>query len=228
MSKAGFIGVGIVPVVIMAHLLPAKASTGVILPMFIAADIVAVTLFRRHALWPYVFRLLPAAVAGVFCGAWLMNRIPSPIFGHILGGLILAITGLMLLQRVLGQRLLRLAKHPGIALPTGWLAGVTTMMANSSGPLMTVYLLACKLPKMEFVGTLAWFFFLLNLSKLPFSVGMGLVNKESLLLNLVLVPFVLMGVWLGRRLLGLFNQSVFEMMILLLTLGGGLELFFGK
>ncbi len=192
--------------------------------MLMIGDIVSVVLFRRHTIWRHVLCLLPAAIAGVICGAWLMSYIPSSIFGHVLGGLILSITGLMLLPRFFGHQLARIAQHPGVAIPSGWLAGVTTMLANVSGPLMTVYLLACKLPKMQFVGTLAWFYFLLNLSKLPFSVGMGLINRESLFLNLVMVPFVLAGVWLGRRLLAAFSQTAFEMMLLLFTFAGGLQL----
>lgn len=224
MSKAGFVGIGVVPVVLMAHVLPTKASTGVILPMLMIGDMVSVILFHRHAIWRYVLYLLPAAVVGVMCGAWLMSRIPSSVFGHVLGGLILLIAGLMLLLRFFRNQVARIAQHPGVAFPSGWLAGVTTMLANISGPLMTVYLLACKLPKMQFVGTLSWFFFLLNLSKLPFSAGMGFVNRESLFLNLLLAPFVLFGAWLGRRLLPAFSQSAFEMMLLLLTFAGGAQL----
>jgi len=224
MSKAGFVGIGVIPVVLMAHLLPAKASTGVILPMLMIGDTISVILFHRHAIWRHVLSLLPAAVVGVVCGAWLMSRIPFSVFGHVLGGLILLIAGLMLLTRFFGNQMARIAQYPGVAFASGWLAGVATMLANISGPLMTVYLLACKLPKMQLVGTLSWFFFILNMSKLPFSSGMGFVNRESLCLNLLLAPFVLFGAWLGRRLLSAFSQSAFERMLLLLTVAGGVQL----
>ena len=64
-------------------------------------------------------------------------------------------------------------EHPGIAWPFSWLAGSTTMIANAAGPVMTIYLLACRLPKFEFVGTAAWFFFAINLLKVPFSASLG-------------------------------------------------------
>ena len=106
----------------------------------------------------------------------------------------------------------------------GVLAGFTTLVANAAGPLMAIYLLAMRLPKMEFVGTGAVFFLLLNLFKVPFMVNLGLINGGSVTLNLVLAPAVLLGAWIGRKILGRIDQKLFETLALVLSAVAGLKL----
>ncbi len=89
---------------------------------------------------------------------------------------------------------------------------------------MTIYLLACKLPKMEFVGTAAWFFLTVNLVKVPFSTSLGLINGSSLTLNLILAPLVIGGVFAGRWLIKKVNQQVFEWLMILFSLAGAIRL----
>jgi len=116
------------------------------------------------------------------------------------------------------------AEHPAMAWSAGWAAGVTTMLANAAGAVMTIYLLACRLPKLQFVGTAAWFFLIINVAKLPFSVSLGLINVRSLTLNALLIPGVVLGVILGKFFLGKINQRAFEWMLIAFSLAGGLHL----
>jgi uncharacterized membrane protein YfcA len=98
------------------------------------------------------------------------------------------------------------------------------MLANAAGPAMTVYLLASRLPKYEFVGTAAWFFFFINLIKVPFSASLGLITPQTLLFNLLLAPAVLIGLFCGKILLGKINQQAFEWLLIGLSLLGALRL----
>jgi hypothetical protein len=224
MAKAGFGGLGMLAILIMARVLPARESTGAILPMLILADIFAVYTYRQHAKGSLVLRMLPPALAGIVCGWLLMPHIPTQDFGLLIGWLTLALIVLVLIQKF-APRLVNLAvEHPGIAWPFGWLAGSTTMIANAAGPVMTIFLLACRLPKFEFVGTAAWFFFAINLLKVPFSASLGLINSASLTLNLWLAPGVVAGVFAGRWLLGKINQAVFEWLMIIFSLLGALRL----
>jgi hypothetical protein len=91
---------------------------------------------------------------------------------------------------------------------------------------MVIYLLAMRLPKMEYMGTGAAFFLMLNLFKLPFMIGLGLVTSDSLMLNLVLAPAVIAGTVLGRWLLGRINQRLFENIALALTVVAGAKMLF--
>lgn len=224
LAKGGFGGLGMVAVLLMAQVLPARESTGAILPMLITADIFAVKAYHQHADRKLVLRLLWPALAGIVCGWLLMPHIPAHVFGRVIGWLTLGLIILVLIQKYGGPMLKFAAEHPGIAWPFGWLAGITTMLANAAGPVMTIYLLACKLPKMEFVGTAAWFFLTVNLVKVPFSTSLGLINGNSLTLNLILAPLVIGGVFAGRWLIKKVNQQVFEWLMILFSLAGAIRL----
>lgn len=225
LAKAGFGGVGMLAVLLMAQVLPARESTGAILPMLIMADVFAVYIYRQHADGRLVLKLLPPAVLGIVCGWLLMPHIPAEGFGSVIGWLTLGLIALVILQKK--TPLVQVATaHPGLAWPFGWLAGVTTMLANAAGPVMAMYLLARRLPKLEFVGTAAWFFFIVNVIKVPFSAGLGLITFSSLTFNACLFPAVVAGIFAGRWLLGKTNQLVFEWLMIVFSLIGALRLIF--
>lgn len=224
LSKTGFGGVGMVAVLLMTVVLPARESTGAILPLLIVADVFAVTAFRKFTVWSHLVRLLPPAMIGIVCGWLLMPRLPGPVFQTVIGWTVVGLVVLTVVQKLFVRLPGFVAGHPAIAWPAGWLAGVTTMLANAAGAVMTVYLLACRLPKMEFVGTAAWFFFIINVVKVPFSVSLGLIHPRSLMLDAVLVPGIVAGVAAGRYLLGRINQQSFEWLMIAFSLAGGLRL----
>jgi uncharacterized membrane protein YfcA len=119
------------------------------------------------------------------------------------------------------------AEHGPWFPPTiGVLAGFTTLVANAAGPLMVVYLLAMRLPKLDWVGTSAVYFLILNLFKVPFMVELGLINRTSFALNLWLAPIVLAGAYFGRKLVTKIDQRSFENLALGLSLLAGLKLLF--
>ncbi len=106
----------------------------------------------------------------------------------------------------------------------GPLGGFTTMIANAAGPVMSLYFIASRLPVQAILGTAAWFFFVVNLIKLPFSVGLGLITPASLLLDLVLVPALVAGALIGRAVARRISLPWFERIVLLLTLASGVNL----
>ena len=146
-----------------------------------------------------------------------MSRIPDRFFGHFLGWMILTMMALVVWQRFDRRILSGMMHHPVLATGSGFLAGVTTMMANAGGPAMTFYLLSKKFDKMAFVGTCAWFFFVTNLTKIPFSWSLGLITHSSLMLNLALLPAVAAGLIGGRYLLGKIPQVPFDWLLLVMS-----------
>jgi uncharacterized membrane protein YfcA len=217
-AKSGFSGVSMLHVLIFASLFGARDSTGVVLPMLIVGDILAVRNFRQHARWDYIRRLLPPAALGVIIGALLVHRIGDAQYKPLIGGIILSLTCLQLL-RLWRPALFELVPHTHwFAWTMGLLVGVTTMLANGAGPIAALYLISVSLPKLEFVGTSAWLFLIINCFKVPFSAALGLIHRDTLLLNAVLVPAIFIGIFAGRWLVHRIPQRLFDM--LLLTFAG--------
>jgi len=239
-SKTGIAGVGMLIVVIFAQIMPAKQATGIVLPLLCFGDFVAVASYRQHTQWRFLWRLFPWTAAGVVIGYFALRRIDDRETRLLVGALVVALVGLHVARRLWNGRKAE-RKQPAIADERvlvgeeyGWwfapfigvLAGFTTLVANAAGPLMVIYLLAVGLPKMEFVGTGAVFFMLLNLFKVPFMVHLGLISAGSFKLNLLLAPAVFVGALLGRKVLARTNQKLFENLALGLSALAGIKLLF--
>ncbi len=222
-AKTGISGLAPLFIVIFANLLPTRQATGLVLPLLICGDIVAVASYRGHAQWRTLWRLFPWAAAGVVLGYLALGRVNDRQARMLIGAIILALAGLYELARIRPDRV-RPPSQFWLAAVMGVLAGFTTLVANAAGPLMVIYLLAIGLPKMEFMGTGAVFFLLLNCFKVPFVLNLGLINPGSLALNLALAPAVLAGTWLGRKILFRMNQGLFEGVALALSVVGGLRM----
>jgi uncharacterized membrane protein YfcA len=213
-SKSGFAGIGLFHVIIFAFLFGARESTGVLLPMLIAGDVGAVLAFRRHARWDYLLRILPPTAIGVIAGASVMSRLDDARFRPVIGWIVI---GLAMLQAARMLRPVWFADVPhsrSFAWAMGFAAGASSMLANAAGPVVTLYCLAVALPKWELVGTMAWFFLVINVFKLPFSIGLGLVHVDTLRLTLVLAPAIAGGLFLGGWLTRRVPQRLFDSVLL--------------
>jgi uncharacterized membrane protein YfcA len=219
-SKTGIAGIGMLFVVLFARIMPAKQATGIVLPLLCFGDIVAVSSYRQHASWPHLWRLFPWTAGGVVIGYFVMGRIDNADAQLLIGFIVVGLVIVHLYRRVRSGD--REVQHGPIFAPViGILAGFTTLVANAAGSLMAVYLLAMRLPKMEYVGTAAVFFLLINLFKVPFMVHLGLITPASFAFNLKLAPFVLVGALIGKTVLTRINQRWFENLALgLATLAG--------
>lgn len=224
-SKTGLPGAGILAIPLIASIIPAKASTGLILPMLIIGDIFAVCYYRRHAVWHHLFRMLPYAVAGIFIGYWAMGKVTDNQLRPLIGIIILFMLALNLWRNRKGENI---EIPPGKWFPAvmGLSAGITTMMANAAGPIMAIYLLAMRLPKNAFIGTGAWYFLLVNCFKVPFSAGLGLITVDSLKLNLFLAPLIILGSLGGIRAARHIPEKIFNILIQILAAAGAVRLLF--
>lgn len=180
--------------------------------MLICGDLLVLMTYREHAQWNYVWKVIPAALIGILLGYLAMPYVSDRWFGPLIGGLVLAIVFVQILRRRLNLTPPPEARLLGWC--TGIFSGITTMMANAAGPIMSIYLLAMGLPKLAFVGTSASFFLLINVLKVPFSAHLGLINSSSLGLNLVLLPAIALGIFTGRLLIHRIPQKAFEILVL--------------
>jgi uncharacterized membrane protein YfcA len=114
----------------------------------------------------------------------------------------------------------------GFAIAMGFLGGASTMLANAAGPVMSLYFLAARLPKLGMVATSAWFFCVVNLCKVPFSISLGLQPAWAYGLALMMLPVIWSGVWVGQKIVRALSQRVFEWMVLVFAAIGALRLLF--
>jgi uncharacterized protein len=226
-SKAGLAGVSLFHVVVFALLFGARDSTGVVLPMLVFGDLCAVIALRQHVRWDYVRRMLPPACVGVGAAAFFMRGISDAAFKPLIGSIVLVLA-LMQAARMWRPAWLGNVPHSRPAVwAIGLLGGAATMLANAAGPVIALYCVAVGLPKLELVGTLAWFFFIINVFKIPFSAGLGLIRSDTLLFNVVLVPTVVLGVASGRWMVHRLPQRVFDLLLLAFAAVAALRLIFG-
>lgn len=226
MAKAGLAGTGLVSVLLFAQAFGAKASTGVVLPMLIAADLMGYYLLRGSGRWRQIVPLVPPAILGVVAGWWLLDQLDNATARVAIGWLILGLLGLKLLLDWRREQLAALHKHITFTWALGIAAGIATMLANAAGPVMTVYLLARRFEKNEYLGIFSRFFLFINLVKVPFSVQIGLINGPTLMTNLVLLPVVLLGAIMGWQVVKVLPQKTFEWVMFAFALVAAIRLVF--
>jgi uncharacterized membrane protein YfcA len=213
-AKVGIPGTGILVVPIMALAMgdQAKASVGFLLPMLALADIMAIIYWRRHVNWSQLIRLLPWAGIGVILGYLGLQFIDNHVLKPFIGVIVLVLLmGSWMRDRLVSDD--RIPTHWAFAAVMGILAGALSMMANAAGPIMIIYLLAMRFDKEHFIGTQAWFFWILNLSKMPFSLNLGLITASSFLVNLAMIPAIVVGGVLGVLLVHRISQQTFNRVV---------------
>jgi uncharacterized protein len=219
-SKAGITGLSILSVALFTHVFPSsKQASGLVLPLLIFGDFVAVLSYRTHTQWRYLWKLMPWTAAGVVLGYFALGHISDKTTRIMIGAIIVSLCVLGYWRRYMTVQTQETAETQGprhwiLAAAIGVVAGFITLIANAAGPLMAIYLVAMRLPKMQFVGTAAVFFMVLNLFKVPFMVELGLITAQSFRFNLMLAPAVLLGAFAGRWLLTRINQRLFETLVL--------------
>lgn len=226
LSKAGFSGISMVSVVLLADVYGSKASVGLALPLLIAADLMAYPAFLKHGSWRPVWKLLGPALVGIAAGWWVLGGISEITARRVIGGCVLFMVALQVFRRWQAAGFDRLAGSQGFGLGAGVLGGFATMLANAAGPVIQLYLMARRVPKMELIGIGARFFLLINLIKVPLNARLALITPESLLENLKLLPAVAVGIVGGKWLLQHVPQVAFEWMIVGFSVLAGLRMIF--
>jgi uncharacterized membrane protein YfcA len=218
-AKTGVPGLGIFVVPLMALAVgDARQSAGWLLPLLCAADVFAVVYYRRHAQTARLASLAPWVLVGMIAGAMALAG-PEPVLRRVVGAIVLAMIAVYLLRYTAVRTLPAAAPDSRRAAAAyGVTAGFATTVANAAGPVMNLYLLAKRLPKEELIGTGAWFFLVINFSKLPVYAVHHLMSGRSLTFDLLLLPLVVAGAFSGRAIFTRLPQRAFERVVLGLTI----------
>ena len=223
-SKTGLPGVGILVVPLLAIVFPAKPSVGLLLPILIIADLFAVGYYRHHGQWRHLVKLLPWAVVGIGFGYVILSKIDSQTLKPLIGLIVLVMLAIRLRSILKDDP--QVPQHGAFAAIMGLLAGAITMMANAAGPVMVLYLLSMRFPKQKFIGTAAWFFFIVNWIKVPLMSNLNMITATSLKIDLMVFPAVVLGALSGIWLLKRIPQRAFNIIALLLAAAAATKLLF--
>ena len=209
MAKGG-VPVGTVALPILILIWPVehqagRAAVAFVLPLLCIMDIFAIAFFRKYILWKHIRPLLPSTLLGVVVASMLfvsseqaLLAVSDRTLKTCIGVLGLLFVAYQAMRRWILHRLAEAALPPGLQhILFGIGAGLTSTLAHAAAPLMQMYLLPKRLDRLNFAGTMAGFFFLLNLIKLLPFAALGRFNMPDLALGLMLVPLIPLGVATG-------------------------------
>ncbi len=217
MAKTGVHGAGMLSVPLLAIAFGGKASSGLMLPMLLVADIFGVWYYHRHASFRHLKILFPCAAVGIVAGSVAGNFISEEVFRIIMATTIFSSLIVMIWMETGGKE--KIPDNIFLGIGAGFLGGFTSMIGNLAGTVMAVYFLSMKLPKNNFIGTAAWFFLFINWFKVPFHIWVWhTITKESWLLSLVLLPIILGGAYLGIFLVKKMDDRTYRWFIVGMTL----------
>jgi uncharacterized protein len=215
-SKAGIGSLSILTVSFLAYVFGSRVSTGILLPMLSFADVLAVIYYHRHTQWKHLYRLLPWMMLGILLGVWIGADLDEGLFKKIMTTFVMiAVVSMVWFE---GNPNRKIPTHWTFSGTMGLAAGFTTMVGNLAGAFSNIYFLSVRLPKDQFIGTGAWLFLLVNAFKIPFHIWVWhTITPQSVGINLKLLPFLIVGFFVGVRIVRNIDEARYRKLILWLT-----------
>lgn len=224
-SKAGIQGATIPAVAMLALIFGGKESSGIMLPMLIMGDLVAIFKYGRQGSLKDILRLMPATVLGIIGGAVIGSHLNDAQFKALMGVIVLICLVLLILRQMKAQAV-ELPDNKLIHWGVGIVSGFSSMVGNAAGPIFNVYVLAKNLKKANMIGTTAWFFFLMNLLKVPFHVFMwGTITWDTMKYTTFALPFIGLGALGGIWIIKNISEKWYRRLIMLTTAIAAVRLF---
>jgi uncharacterized protein len=213
LSKGGIPVVAVLSVPLLSTLMDPAMAAGLLLPLYITADVYAVYLFRRDFSVRNLKILLPSAVIGVLGGFFAISYVSSDVIKLLLSGIGFWYLTTSLRTRLSNRSSIAKPAHAGKGMFWGSLAGLTSYIAHAGAPPYQAYVLPQRLEKMTYLGTTTIFFTCVNLMKLPAFILAGQVTWEGLSLAVWIAPVALLGAWSGAKISRWLPERVFFILV---------------
>ncbi len=223
-SKAGFSGVSYISVFLLAETFGARESIGIALPMLVMADLVVYPSFREYGNWRSVWQFMWPALIGLALAFVVLQRFSNDSMRMVIGRIIISMVAMQSLRKWFPAGFKRVAHSTSFSVVAGVSGGIATALANAAGPIMQLFLLSREVPKLDMMGVSARFFLVINLIKLPMTASLQLTTWETLRWNLAVLPLIVLGIWLGKKVLHRVPQKAFEVLVVGFALVAGLKL----
>ncbi|WP_299930646.1 sulfite exporter TauE/SafE family protein [uncultured Pelagimonas sp.] len=213
LSKGGVPMIAMLSVPLMSLFMDPAQAAGLLLPIYIVADLYAIYLFRKAFSVRNLKILLPASVVGIVIGFTSVSYVSGDAVK-----LLVALIGLFYLAKSLRGRLSKQdfpAKPADIPRGVFWgtLAGLTSYISHAGGPPYQAYVLPQRLDKMVYLGTTTILFTAINLMKVPPFILAGQITWDSSVQALWLAPFALAGAGSGAFVSRLLPEKIFFLII---------------
>lgn len=235
-SKTGVIGLGVVITPLLVSAFPTGLSLGFVVPLSIAGDALTIAKYRHKVVLRPLLKALPWGVVGTLFG-WRVAAALARAYGSEADAKLRVLIGFLMLAVVLLG--FYVARHPRMAMSKndpaaaprvrswyaaslGAFAGSVGMLTNSGGSIWGVYFSSLGLEVKEIIGTVVWCYIIVALVKMPLSANLGFLNANTLLLNLLLTPIVVIGVLIGPSFSSRINKDKFGSITRIIALLGSL------
>ncbi len=231
LSKGGFGGAfGFAAVPLMALVISPVQAAGLMLPILIVMDVVAVWSYRRMFDKALVLRLLPSGLFGTFLGWFTASMVSDDAVRVLVGAIALA----FLARFWLNERR-RSALKAGTVLPVerpsaasahfwGTLTGYTSFVAHAGGPPYQTYVIPLRLEPVLYAGTSAIYFAILNAVKTIPYAALGQFGHDNLLAAAVLAPVAILSTFVGVRMVRVIDERSFYRILVWSVLAVALKL----
>lgn len=226
MAKTGLGGIGLLVVPIMASIFGAKSSTGILLIILIIADFFGVTYYHQHADLKKLIKLIPSTILGIILAVFMGNYINENQFKIFLALIVLLGIILMFFN---SENEKKNPKEKNIFITSffGILGGLSTMIGNAAGPVMTIYFLSMGFQKNKFIGTAAWFFLMVNLFKVPFHfIFWNTINFQILFFGISCLPLIVIGAYSGIFIVKRIPENPYRLFLIVSVVLSALKLIF--
>jgi len=218
LSKGGFAGVGMISTPMLALVVGPVAAAGVIFPILVVQDLIAVAMYRRTFDRQILATMIPGAALGVGLAYAFASTVPGWAVEVVLGAVSLAFS-LRQLKSQLGSLSKPVEVHAGwLGVLSGVGSGFTSMIAHAGTPPFQFYVMPRRLDREMYVGTSVLFFAATNLMKAPAFFALGQLSSSQLRTTLLFFPLAMASSWLGVRLVRTIDVRKFNVVITLILL----------
>ena len=226
MSKSGLKGFAMINIPILAKLYGGMSSVAILLPFLIFGDIFAFIYYRKGIEIRYVKRIFPWAMVGLVIATVFGKYINDVEFRMTIAIAILVCLVLIIYRDVFGKKV-AVTEQRWFSYSLGISGGFATMIGNAAGPIFNLYLMAMRLPKNAFIATGSVFYLVLNVIKVPIHVVFWKsMTWQTVQLNFVLLPVLLVGAFTGKYIVKLIPENVYRYFVIVVISFSAVLLFF--
>ena len=221
LSKGGFAGIGMISTPLLALVVGPIAAAGVIFPILVVQDFIAVAMYRRTFNRGILATMIPGTAVGVLLAFAFASILPAWSVEMVLG-VVSLLFALQELKRRMGAPQARRPIQGGtrlLGMMSGIGSGFTSAIAHAGTPPFQFYVMPKGLDRDMYVGTSVLFFAATNVMKAPAFIALGQLSVAQLKTTLILLPLAVASSWAGVRLVQMIDVRKFNTAITIILLG---------